>query len=211
MRPGACCGGVGTAVLVLALLAGCGDNGTGPDCTQGRKSVEECINALAAAYETEDIAEYTSCLSEEYVFEFAQEDWDSAGVTAENPTWSQARDLAATTNLFASSQVSDIDFWWEVAVPKRVSGDSARITIRPWIDLVLAPPGHEPFTLLIRYSLLDIRLARSPGRGRCWSISRIREYPRPQGVAHGARPAESASGVAAVGPATFGMLKWKFD
>jgi len=217
MRRGACCGRTcilitaGTAVLVLALLAGCGDNGAGPGCTEGRKSVEECINALAAAFETEDIAEYESCLSDTYVFEFTEDDWDSAGVTAEDPTWSRAADVASTVNLFASPQVSDIHFDWVVWAAKQVSGDSARITIRPSISFVLEPPGQEPFELLVIHSLLDVRLVRAPGTARCWSISRMREYPRPEGSAHLTRPVRAIAASSAAGPATFGMMKWKFD
>jgi hypothetical protein len=54
-------------------------------------------------------------------------------------------------------------------------------------------------------------LVRAPGSQRCWSISRIREYPRPEGLGQTARSAESISTFSADEPVTLGEIKWKFD
>ncbi|HVP57446.1 MAG TPA: hypothetical protein VMU02_05070, partial [bacterium] len=83
------CAFVVAAVCATWLFCGCSSdrecNPAHNTCSEGRATVSECLRVLAHAYEDKDINAYAALLDAGYAFQFAPVDWDSAGVTADNP------------------------------------------------------------------------------------------------------------------------------
>ena len=173
----------------LLLVASCGDDsGSNPKGESPRKTPQGLLDYYVECLEEQNLAGYEACLWESYLFGFSEPDWDSAGVTPDNPYWGLTEDVASTENMFASAQVLNINA--ALLNVSNFTGPDSLLTIRckPMIDVTIeGPHGEEPVVKQVRNSYLDFVLRPDPHDEDLWVIREIQEelawYESPRPVA----------------------------
>ena len=197
------------AFITVALFGGLLLLSCGKDCCPtpkitypNRETPQGLLDYYAKSFEDQNLARCESCLWDSYVFRFAPEDWDAAGVTPEKPYWGKTEDMANTEHMFASSAVTSIRFELHQYVTDFTGPDTLLTAIvRPAIDVTIEVPGEEPITKQVRKSRLRFVLRPDPENEHLWVIRQIQEQVTTL----------EARQVAATESTTFGSIKAIFE
>jgi hypothetical protein len=186
------------AVLLLALgLAGCWnpfspDDGGNGDPKRDRKSPDRLLEFFATVYEDKNQVGYEESLDDDYTFTFMPADYDSAGVSAEEPYWGRTEDIERTHAMFAAADVKKIVMdlgtkvtptWIDVTEVINVGGtptlvDGFYCRIRPLIDVTIeGAGGEEPVIKQVRNSHIDVTVIPDRHNAGLWTILKIIESP----------------------------------
>jgi hypothetical protein len=181
-------------ILLLSLTwlsASCGDDsGSNPKIESPRETPQGLLAYYAECLENQNLAGYEACLWESYRFGFVEQDYDSAGVTPQDPYWDRTEDVQSTANMFASAQVIHIAVDLSNVVMNFAGPDTLLTGIfHPLIDVTIeGPGGEEPVVKQVRNTNLHFVLRPDPGDPDLWVIREIQEEcwwqgsPRPLGV-----------------------------
>jgi len=172
------------ALLTIAmagalLLSSCGEDGgcPAPKVTYpNRETPQGLLDTFAKSLEDRNLAGYELCLWESYRFLFDPVDWDSAGVTPEEPYWGLTEDIASTGHMFAASAVKSIRV--DLQMLMDFTGPDTLLTavMMPIIDVTIQMhAGEEWLTKQVRKSRLHFVLRPDPQNEHLWVIRRIQE------------------------------------
>jgi hypothetical protein len=171
----------GLVVLGLSLgwlIASCGDDsGSNPKIESPRETPQGLLAYYAQCLENQNLTGYEACLWESYRFGFVEQDYDSAGVSAEDPYWGKTEDVTSTANMFASAQVTHISADLSNVVMNFAGPDTLLTGIfHPLIDVTIeGPGGEEPVVKQVRSTKLHFVLRPDPGDPDLWVIREIQE------------------------------------
>lgn len=196
--------------LICALAVSCADERTcdpewcrWPACVS---TPEQVLVLFAKACMARDLDACAKYLDETYVFEFAEDDWDSVGVTADAPYWVREADLEAMDSLFTSPAIVTLHFTWNLPISEYTGADSAQFVFEPDIQLTVTQEGTEPVTFWAygyRSAVTFKRSAADP----CWTITKMREMSLPPGLLR-ERMKRSPAAAMATEPTSWGRMKW---
>lgn len=157
----------------------CADRGT-PDAL---------IDYVEHGYSSEYAPLYSDALHTLFLFEFTDDVADSLGLPPDQPWWGKINELASTTNMFNSPEVTRVKLSlarmgeWTPCFdilpgppPDTLYGQFARFV--PDIRVTIEWPGEEPLTLVVDNSYLDIIVVPDPRFRGLWTVARMQEICR---------------------------------
>jgi len=200
----------GTAVCVVAAVAGCGHDHRvitdeelpPPPISLPRTSPANLLHNLKLAYERRNLAEYDSLLAEDFIFILSEEDQQKPDMP---DLWRHDTEVQIHTRMFDTEYVQVLTLAYEIGDSTWDAEEGKYAVVIQRVNLYLygSTPGHP--TDVKEYRISD-------SRSRFWFRRNGWLWPGTQDsvwtiVMWQDNPVRSREASAASSPATWGMLK----
>jgi hypothetical protein len=214
--------------LVFAALVGAacflsscgGDDDEGPieppDETPPVRNRPDSLLAswLERAYNEQDADLYEEMLDADFTFRFLPDDADTfeveLGLDA-NDSWSRAKDIQSTTNMFNDNEVSDV--FLDVGsiqdndYPGVDCDDCRELTANVAVRVTTHPPGAQEPEVLVTDSPQVFLVRPDPADTTLWVLFRQLDRPRPAKTHSGG---DDERGISSNEERTWGQIKAQF-